>query len=65
MNDTVTAFRALVAQGIDPSRIAFVGDSCGGALALSAMCALRDSGGPLPACMVARVPRNTRFTVTV
>lgn len=56
MNDTVTAFRALVAQGISPERIAFVGDSCGGALALSAMCALRDSGGPLPACMVGLTP---------
>ena len=29
MNDTLTAFRALVAKGIDPSRIAFAGDSCG------------------------------------
>lgn len=56
MNDTVTAFRALVAEGIDPSRIAFVGDSCGGGLALSAMCALRDSDGPLPACMVGLTP---------
>jgi len=56
MDDTVTAFRALVAQGIDPSRVAFIGDSCGGGLALSAMCALRDSGGPLPACMVGLTP---------
>ena len=56
MDDTVTAFRALVAQGVDPSRVAFIGDSCGGGLALSAMCALRDSGGPLPACMVGLTP---------
>lgn len=56
MNDTVTAFRALVAKGIEPSRIAFAGDSCGGGIALAAMCALRDSGGPLPACLVGLTP---------
>ena len=56
MNDTVTAFRALVAQGVAPERIALLGDSCGGALALSAMCDLRDAGGPLPACMVGLTP---------
>jgi acetyl esterase/lipase len=56
MNDTVTVFRALIAEGFDPTRVAFIGDSCGGGLALSAMCALRDSGGPLPACMVGLTP---------
>ena len=56
MDDTVRAFRALVARGIRPDRIALVGDSCGGGLALSAMCALRDDGGPLPACMVGLTP---------
>ncbi|MEM9174589.1 MAG: alpha/beta hydrolase fold domain-containing protein [Myxococcota bacterium] len=56
MNDTVQAFRALLDHGIDPSRVAFVGDSCGGGLALSAMCALRDAGGPLPACLVGLTP---------
>ena len=56
MNDTVHAFRALVAMGYAPERVAFAGDSCGGGLALSAMCDLRDSGGPLPACLVGLTP---------
>jgi acetyl esterase/lipase len=56
MEDTVRAFRALVARGIAPERIAFVGDSCGGGLALAALCALREAGGPLPACMVGLTP---------
>ncbi len=56
MDDTVRAFRALVDRGIAPDRVALIGDSCGGGLALSAMCALRAAGGPLPACMVGLTP---------
>lgn len=56
MDDTVRAFRALVARGIDPGRIVLIGDSCGGGIALAAMCALRDGGGPLPACLVGLTP---------
>ncbi|MCP4904696.1 MAG: alpha/beta hydrolase [bacterium] len=56
MNDTITAYRALLAQGIDAKRIAFAGDSCGGGIALAAMCALRDAGDPLPACLVGLTP---------
>ncbi len=56
MNDTATAYRALLAQGIDPKRIAFAGDSCGGGIALAAMCALRDAGDPLPACLIGLTP---------
>lgn len=56
MNDTITAYRALLARGIDARRIVFVGDSCGGALALSALCALRDAGDPLPAGLVGLTP---------
>lgn len=56
LEDTLTAYRALLAQGIPSDRIAFVGDSCGGGLALAAMCALRDGGEPLPACLVGLTP---------
>lgn len=56
MDDTVRAFRALVTRGIAPDRIAIVGDSCGGGIALSALCALREAGDPLPACMVGLTP---------
>jgi acetyl esterase/lipase len=56
MNDTITAYRALLAQGIDSKKIMFVGDSCGGALGLSALCALRDAGDPLPAGLVGLTP---------
>jgi monoterpene epsilon-lactone hydrolase len=56
MNDTVTAYRALLAQGIDPKKIAFAGDSCGGGIALAAICALRDAGDPLPAALVGLTP---------
>lgn len=55
-DDTVRAFRSLVSRGIAPERIALVGDSCGGGIALSALCALRDAGAPLPACMVGLTP---------
>ena len=53
---TLTAYRALLARGHAPSRIAFVGDSCGGGIALAAICALRDAGEPMPACLVGLTP---------
>mgnify|MGYP001828367621 FL=1 len=56
VEDTLTAYRALLAQGIAPERIAFVGDSCGGGIAMAAACALRDGGEPLPACLVGLTP---------
>ncbi len=56
VEDTVTAYRALIDQGIDSKQIAMVGDSCGGGIALAALCALRDAGDPLPACMVGLTP---------
>ena len=44
------AWRGLVAEGADPARAAFFGDSCGGGLAVATLLRLRDAGAPLPAC---------------
>ena len=52
LEDTVAALRFLLehgpALGLDPRRIAVGGDSAGANLALAALLALRDAGGPLP-----------------
>jgi len=56
MNDTVTAYKALLALGIAPEKIMFAGDSCGGGIALAALCSLRESGEPLPAGLVGLTP---------
>jgi len=49
VEETVAIWEALVAGGLDPARAFFGGDSCGGGIALAALCALRDAGHPLPA----------------
>ena len=48
VDDAVTVFRWLVAQGLAPGRIAIAGDSAGGGLTLAALLALREQGGPVP-----------------
>jgi acetyl esterase/lipase len=55
LDDAVTVYRWL-AKRIAPKRIAFVGDSAGGGLALGALYRLRDEGLPLPAAAVAISP---------
>ncbi len=55
LDDAVTVYRWLAAR-IDPRRIAVVGDSAGGGLALGTLCRLRDEGLPLPAAAVAISP---------
>ncbi len=52
VEDTLTAYRWLLAQGFDPGQIAIGGDSAGGGLAVAALVALRDEGTVLPATAV-------------
>ena len=49
IEDAVTAYRWLLAQGFKPKNIALVGDSAGGNLVLTSMLSLRAQGLPLPA----------------
>jgi epsilon-lactone hydrolase len=56
LDDTLKAWRALRARGVRADRTAFLGDSCGGGIALAAACRLRDTGEPMPACIVGLTP---------
>ena len=42
--------------GLMPERTAFMGDSCGGGMAIALACRLRDVDGPLPACIAGLTP---------
>ena len=46
LEDAVTAYRWLLAQGIDPGRIVVAGDSAGGGLTFRTLVALREAGDP-------------------
>jgi acetyl esterase/lipase len=56
VNDAAAAYEWLIAQGVQPFKIAFVGDSAGGGLAISAMYLCRERGTPLPAAAVLLSP---------
>lgn len=56
MHDTLTAYRWLLAQGVDPGNIIIVGESAGGGLCLASLIAIRDEGLPLPTAGVALSP---------
>ena len=52
VEDSVSAYRWLLAQGISAKKMVIGGDSAGGGLAVAAMVALRSVGEPLPAAGV-------------
>jgi epsilon-lactone hydrolase len=48
LEDARAAYERLLAQGVDPRRIAFAGESAGCGLAVATLLGLRDDGLPLP-----------------
>lgn len=56
LEDSIAAYRWLLAQGVSPLNIAFMGDSAGGGLCLAALLTARDRGMPMPSAAVALSP---------
>jgi monoterpene epsilon-lactone hydrolase len=56
VDDAVSAYRWLLAEGADPRRIAIMGDSAGGGLTFATLLRLRDEAVALPAAAVALSP---------
>ena len=49
VDDTLAAYRWLLAQGCEPNKIVIAGDSAGGGLTLAALLAIREAKLPMPA----------------
>ena len=56
LDDAISAYRWMVAEGADPRGCAFIGDSAGGGLALAMLLRLRDEGFQTPAAAIAISP---------
>jgi len=56
LDDALAAYRFVLGEGADPTKLALGGDSAGGGLALGALVALRDAGDPLPAAALCLSP---------
>jgi monoterpene epsilon-lactone hydrolase len=56
VEDAVAAYRWLLGDGVEPSRIVLAGDSAGGGLTIATLVALRDRGDRLPAAGVCICP---------
>ncbi|MGB3289679.1 MAG: alpha/beta hydrolase [Burkholderiaceae bacterium] len=56
LDDVLTAYKWLLAQGVLPSNIAFCGDSAGGGLAIALLTLIRRQSLPLPAAAALMSP---------
>jgi epsilon-lactone hydrolase len=56
LDDAFTGYQWVLANGVEPERVAVIGDSAGGGLALALLLRLRDQGIRLPAAAVALSP---------
>lgn len=56
LEDAEAAYRALLADGLEPGRLVLGGDSAGGNLALALLQRLREAGAPLPAAALLLSP---------
>jgi acetyl esterase/lipase len=56
VDDAVSAYRALIDEGVSPAHLTMGGDSAGGGLTLATLQRLRDSGDPLPAAILLLSP---------
>jgi acetyl esterase/lipase len=56
VDDSVAAYRWMLAQDLNPARIAVAGDSAGGGLAVATLVAIRDAKLPVPAAGVCLSP---------
>jgi phosphinothricin tripeptide acetyl hydrolase len=56
VRDAVAVYAELIARGAAPARMALIGESAGGGLAVAALVAARDQGLPMPAACVALSP---------
>lgn len=56
LEDTLTAYRTLLASGLNANQIVISGDSAGGGLAAATLMSLRDQGDPLPKAAVLLSP---------
>lgn len=52
LDDAVSAYRWLLAQGYAPEKIAIAGDSAGGGLSVAAAVAIREQGLPMPGALL-------------
>jgi acetyl esterase/lipase len=50
LEDALSGYAFLIAEGVEPRRIAIAGESAGGGLAVAALISMRDTVMPLPAC---------------